>query len=94
MYIRGLQVFKKGLRNTDARKELPQYILHHNWRGHQTSPTVLSLKGLRLQTKSTFPCEIVQIHSLVRHGFINKPKSKKLKQEIDVFYSYVTHFEK
>ena len=41
------------------------------WRGHQTSPTVVSLKGRlpqKLQSKSTLSCEIVQIHSLFRHG--------------------------
>ena len=41
--------------------------------GHQTSPTVVSLKGRlprKLQSKSTFSCEIVQIHSLFRHGFV------------------------
>ena len=51
----------------------------YNWRGHQTSPTVVSLKGRlpqKLQSKSTLSCEIVQIHSLFRHGFTKKPKSK------------------
>ena len=45
-----------------------------------TSPTVVSLKGRlpqKLQSKSTFSCEIVRKHSLFRHGFINKPKSEK-----------------
>ena len=49
------------------------------WRGHQTFPTVVSLKGRvpkKLQSKSTLSCVIVQIHSLFRHGFIKKPKSK------------------
>ena len=49
-----------------------------NWRGHQTFPTVVSLKGRlpqKLQSKSTLSCEILQIHSLFRHDFINKPKS-------------------
>ena len=49
------------------------------WRGHQTSPTVASLKGRlpqKWQSKSTLSCEIVQIHSLFRHGFIKNPKSK------------------
>ena len=35
-----------------------------NWRGHQTSPTVVSLKGRlpqKLQSKSTLSCGIVQI---------------------------------
>ena len=44
----------------------------HYWRGHQTSPTVVSLKGRlpkKLQSKSTLSFEIVQIHSLFRHGF-------------------------
>ena len=49
------------------------------WRGHQVSPTVMSLKGRRsqkLQSNSTLSCEIVQIHSLFCHGFIKKPKSQ------------------
>ena len=50
------------------------------WRGHQTSPIVASLKGKLPQnetaSKSTLCCEIVQKHSLFRHGFIKKPKSK------------------
>ena len=50
-----------------------------HWRGHQTSPTVVSLKG-RLpditQSKSTLSCDIIQIHCLFRHGFIKKLKSK------------------
>ena len=48
-----------------------------HWRGHQTSPTVVSLKGRlpqKLQSKSTLFCESVQIHSLFRLGFIKKPK--------------------
>ena len=51
----------------------------NNWRGHQTSPTVVSLKGRlpeKLQSKSTLSCEIVQIHSLFHHEFIKQPKSK------------------
>ena len=50
-----------------------------DWRSHQTSQTVVSLKGKlsqKLQSKSTLSCEIVQIHCLFRHGFIEKPKSK------------------
>ena len=50
-----------------------------NWRGHQTSPTAVSLKGTlpqNLQPKSTLSCEIVQIHSLFRQCLIKKPKSK------------------
>ena len=49
-----------------------------NWRGHQTSPTVVILKGRlpqKLQSKSTLSCEIVQIHRLFRHDFINRLKS-------------------
>ena len=49
------------------------------WRGHQTSLTVVSLKGRlpkKLQSKSTLSCEIFQIRGLFRHGFIKKPKSK------------------
>ena len=50
-----------------------------HWKGHQTSPTVVSLKGRLteiMQAKSTLSCDIIQIHSLFRHGFIKKPKSK------------------
>ena len=49
------------------------------WRGHQNFPTVLSLKGKlpkTVQSKSAFSCEIVLIHSLFCHGFINKPESE------------------
>ena len=48
----------------------------HHWRGHQTSPTVVSLKGRLpqiLQSKSTLCCKIVQKHSLFLHGFVKKP---------------------
>ena len=37
-------------------------------RGHQTSPTVVSLKGRlpqKLQSKFTLSCEIIQIHSVL-----------------------------
>ena len=50
-----------------------------HWRGLITFPSVVSLNGRlpqKLQSKSTLFCEIVQIHSLFRHGFIKKPKSK------------------
>ena len=50
-----------------------------HWRGHQTSPTVVSLKGrlpVILQSTSTLSCDIIQRHSLFGHGFIKKPKSK------------------
>ena len=43
-------------------------------------PPVVSLKirlPQKMQSKSTFSCEIVQIYSLFRHGYINKPKLKK-----------------
>ena len=49
------------------------------WRGHQTPPTVVSLKGRlpqKLQSKSTLSSEIVPIHSLFRHGYIKKLKLK------------------
>ena len=41
----------------------------------------MSLKGrlpeiLVMQSTSTLSCDIIQIHSLFRHGFIKKPKSK------------------
>ena len=44
-----------------------------------TSPTVVSIKGRLpeiMQSKPTLYCDIIQIHSLFRHGFIKKPKSK------------------
>ena len=50
-----------------------------NWRGHKTSPKVMSLKGRlcqKVRSKSTLSCEIIQIHGLFRHGFINSPQSK------------------
>ena len=52
-------------------------ILYH-FPYHQTSPTVVSLGGLTeiMQSKSTLSCDNIQIHSLFRHGFIKKPKSK------------------
>ena len=67
-----------------------------NWIGHQTSPTVVSLKGRLpqiMQDTYTPSCDIIQIHSLFRHGFINKPKSK-FNRKIDVFFSDVKDFEK
>ena len=52
-------------------RQLQQYCIHPLsvslgacWRGHQTSPTVVSLKGRlpqKLQPKSILYCEIVQI---------------------------------
>ena len=42
-------------------------------------PTVVSLKGRlpqKLQPKSIFSCEIVQIHSLFRHGFYKETEIK------------------
>ena len=56
------------------------------WRGHQTSPTVLSLKGRlpqKLQSKTTLSCEIVQILSLFRHGFI-KNRNKNLTEIFNI----------
>ena len=55
------------------------YTKHSYWRGQQTSPTEVSLKGRLLeiiQSTSTLSCDVIQIHSLFRHGFIKKPKSK------------------
>ena len=57
----------------------PHEWRHYIWRGHQTSPTVVSLKGRLpeiMQSTSTLSCGIIQIHSLFRHDFIKKPKSK------------------
>ena len=60
----------------------------YNWRRNQTPLAVMRLKGRlpqKLQTKSTFSCETVQIHSLFRRGVINKPNNnnKKKKTEIE-----------
>ena len=48
-------------------------------RGHYTFPAVVSLKG-RLpeitQSKSTLSCDIIQIHSLFRHGFYKDTEIK------------------
>ena len=55
------------------------FIILYHWRGHKTSLTVVSLRGRlpqKLQSKSTFSCEIVQMRSPFRHGFIKKPKSE------------------
>ena len=59
------------------------FIVLHQPNGHRrglmTSPTVVSLKGRlpqKLQSKSTLSSQTVQIHSLFRHGFIKKPKSR------------------
>ena len=60
----------------------------YHWRGHQTSPTEVSLKRRlpqKLLSKSTLSCEIVQIHSLFRHGFIKKPKSQ-FKRNIRILF--------
>ena len=69
-----------------------------HWRSHQTSPTVVSLKGRLpeiMQYKSTLSCNIIQIHSLFRHGFIKKPKPKfNRNRKIDVSCSDVKDFEK
>ena len=57
-----------------------QYIY---WKGHQTSPTVVSLKGRlpqKFQSKSTLSCEIVQIHILFRHGFYKKNRYQNLTE--------------
>ena len=63
-------------------------ILLYQWRGHQTTPTVVSLKGRLpqiMQSKSAFSCEIVLIHSLFRHSFINKPKSENWNRKGHMF---------
>ena len=54
-------------------------FIDSHWRGHQTSPTVVSLKGRlpqKLQSQSTFSCKIGQIHSLFRHGFYKETEIK------------------
>ena len=64
----------------DAPACLIRIILHRNWRGHQISPTVLSLKrrlSQKLQSQYTFSCENVQKHIL-----INEPEKKKKKMKI------------
>ena len=58
-------------------KEKKSFVAY--WRGHQTSPTVVSLKGRlpqKLQSKSTLSYETVQIHSLFRHGFYKETEIK------------------
>ena len=58
-------------------------VLHY-WRGHQTSPTLVSLKGglpQKLQSKSTLSTETVQMHSLFRHGFIRNRNQDLTKIE-------------
>ena len=55
------------------------------WRGHQNSPTVVSFKKAdclteKLQSKSTLSCEIVQIHSLFRHGFYKETRNQNLTE--------------
>ena len=50
---------------------------------------MVSLKGRLpeiMQSTSTLSCDIIQIHSLFRHGIIKKPKSK-FDRKIDVFCS-------
>ena len=83
------------------KKEIPVYtsisLFYPNWRGHQTFPTVVSLKGRLpqiLQSKSALSCEIVPIHSLFRHSFIKKPKSEFNRKYTYIFCSYVADFEK
>ena len=54
------------------------------WRGHQTFPTLVSLKGKLpeiMQSTSTFSGEIMMIHSLFRHGFIKKTEIRKTEIE-------------
>ena len=65
--------------NDDDTLPLIPALYSMEWRGHQTFPIVVSLKGRlpqKLQCKFTLSCEIVQIHSLFRHGFIKTVKSK------------------
>ena len=58
-------------------------------KGCQTSPTVVSLKGRLpqvLQSNSTLSFEIIQIHSLFRHGFKKKqkPEFSPHKKDLDI----------
>ena len=49
------------------------------WRGHQTSPTVVSLKGRlpqKLQSKTTLSCEIVQPTQSVSSWFYKETEIK------------------
>ena len=59
---------------------------------------MVSLEGRlpqKLQSNITLSCKIILIHSLFRHCFIKKPKSKfNRNRKIDVFCSHVTDFEK
>ena len=57
---------------------------------------MVSLKGRLpeiLQSTSTLSCDIIQIHSLFRHGFIKKPKSKFNGNRKRILFD-VTDFEK
>ena len=57
----------------------PEIRVDIHWRGHQTPPTVVSLKGRLpqiMQARYTLSCDIIQIHSLFRRAFIKKPKSQ------------------
>ena len=50
-----------------------------NWRGQQTSPTVVSLKGRLpelMQSKSTLSCDIIQIHKSVSSWFYKETEIK------------------
>ena len=68
-----------------------------HWWGHQTSPTVVSLKGRlpqKLQSKSTLSCKIVQIYNLFRHGFIKKPKSKSNRNRKRTYFVHIWRISK
>ena len=56
------------------------------WRGHQTSPTVVSLKGRlpqKLQSKSTLSCEIVLIQSVWSWFYKENEIKKKMKSKFN-----------
>ena len=76
---------RKDMNNASCRRDMTEILLEAGKSpfkniGEVIRPlTVVSLKGRlpqKLQSKSTFSCEIVHIHSLFRHSFIKKPKSK------------------
>ena len=86
---------QKHVLQASVDKDMQKYVSQTHLRGHQTSPTIVSLKGRLpeiMQSKPTLSCDIIQIYSLFRHGLIKKPKSKFNRNR--TFCSAVTDFEK
>ena len=58
---------------------------------------MVSLKGRLpeiMQAKYTLSCDIIQIHSLFRHGFIKKPKSKFNRIRKKTYFVLIDGFRK